>query len=95
MTHEDIDRIAQEYFDDKESTHEMDEIFMLAKNGLLLNQLFAYVKQLRSDYEKLNNPWGDRWEYTNPYDKVLNFVEDIFTKEKMLQLGDCYDTKTC
>ena len=27
MTREDIDRIASEYFDDKESEHEMDEVF--------------------------------------------------------------------
>ena len=34
MTKEDIDRIASEYFDDKESEHEMDEIFDLAKKAL-------------------------------------------------------------
>ena len=34
MTREDIDRIASEYFDDKESEHEMDEVFYLAKKAL-------------------------------------------------------------
>ena len=34
MTREDIDRIASEYFNDKESEHEMDEVFDLAKKGL-------------------------------------------------------------
>lgn len=34
MTREDIDRIASEYFDDKESEHEMDEVFDLAKKAL-------------------------------------------------------------
>ena len=34
MTKEDIDRIASEYFDDKESEHEMDEVFDLAKKAL-------------------------------------------------------------
>lgn len=34
MTKEDIDRIASEYFDDKESEHEMDEVFYLAKKAL-------------------------------------------------------------
>ena len=34
MTKEDIDRIASEYFNDKESEHEMDEVFDLAKRAL-------------------------------------------------------------
>ena len=34
MIKEDIDRIASEYFDDKESEHEMDEVFDLAKKAL-------------------------------------------------------------
>ncbi len=34
----DIDRIAQEYFDDRESEFEMDEIFALAKKGLAINK---------------------------------------------------------
>lgn len=34
MTREDISRIASEYFDDKESEHEMDEVFDLAKKSL-------------------------------------------------------------
>ena len=34
MTKEGIDRIASEYFDDKESEHEMDEVFDLAKKAL-------------------------------------------------------------
>ena len=33
MRREDIDRIASEYFDDKESEHEMDEVFDLAKKA--------------------------------------------------------------
>lgn len=34
MTKEDIDRIASEYFDDKESEHEMEEVFDLAEKAL-------------------------------------------------------------
>ena len=34
MTRKDINRIASEYFDDKESEHEMDEVFDLAKKAL-------------------------------------------------------------
>ena len=34
MTKEDIDRIASEYFDAKESEHEMEEVFDLAKKAI-------------------------------------------------------------
>ena len=33
------------------------------------------VSKLRDDYEKINNPWGDRWEYSNPYDAVLKLFK--------------------
>jgi len=45
MTLTDIDRIAQEYFDDKESTHEMDEVFEFAKKGILLAQVISGIKE--------------------------------------------------
>lgn len=54
MTREDIDRIASEYFDDKESEHEMDEIFDLAKKVLeerkadVLNKIRAEIEQFVS-----------------------------------------------
>jgi len=34
MTREDLDRIAQEYFDDRETEFEMDEVFDLAKKAI-------------------------------------------------------------
>lgn len=36
-----------------------------------IDALESEVTELRDNYEKINNPWGDRWEYTNPYDAVL------------------------
>lgn len=36
-----------------------------------VDALESEVKGLRDNYEKINNPWGDRWEYSNPYDAVL------------------------
>ena len=52
MTKEDIDRIASEYFDDKESEHEMDEVFDLAKKALeerkedVLEQIRAEIRAI-------------------------------------------------
>ena len=52
MTREDIDRIASEYFNDKESEHEMDEVFDLAKKGLeerkadVLDQIRAEISAI-------------------------------------------------
>jgi hypothetical protein len=45
MTREDIDRIASEYFNDKESEHEMDAVFDLAKKAL--EDMEILEKQMR------------------------------------------------
>lgn len=56
MTREDIDRIASEYFDDKESEHEMDEVFDLAKKALeerkddMLDKIKTEIEEIEKDY---------------------------------------------
>lgn len=40
-----------------------------------LEEIRKEVHELRQDYESVNNPWGDRWDYTNPYDKVLSLID--------------------
>ncbi len=39
-----------------------------------LDTLKSEVSELRDNYERINNPWGDRWEYSNPYDAVLKII---------------------
>ena len=56
MTREDIDRIASEYFNDKESEHEMDEVFDLAKKSIeerkenVLDKIRAEIEKTTSRY---------------------------------------------
>lgn len=40
-----------------------------------IDKAIEEIKAIRNNYEKVNNPWGDRWEYTNPYDKVLQILK--------------------
>lgn len=54
MTREDIDRIALEYFDDKESEHEMDEVFDLAKKALE-ERKEDMLDKIRSEIEQAAN----------------------------------------
>ncbi len=55
MTRGDVDRIASEYFDDKESEHEMDEVFYLAKKALeerkedMLDKIRAEIAEYKDD----------------------------------------------
>lgn len=39
-----------------------------------LDTIKTEVSELRDNYERINNPWGDRWEYSNPYDAVLKII---------------------
>ncbi len=61
MTREDIDRIASEYFNDKESEHEMDEVFDLAKKSIeerkenVLDKIRAEIEELPKTYPFINH----------------------------------------
>jgi hypothetical protein len=78
MTREDIDRIASEYFNDKESEHEMDEVFDLAKKAL--------EKQMQARH------WKDfaLWVATEIFDDMWEYNYDGFTEiacRKLAKLG--------
>lgn len=74
MTREDIDRIASEYFDDKESEHEMDEVFDLAKKALeerkadVLNKIRAEIERLKTSDE-----------YTGESILAVEFKDDVLS----------------
>ena len=76
MTREDIDRIASEYFDDKESEHEMDEVFDLVKKALeerkddMLDKIREEIEELE---EGIMSYYNDRpWIFK---DEVLAIID--------------------
>lgn len=73
MTREDIDRIASEYFDDKESEHEMDEVFDLAKNALEERKADV-LEQISEEVDKLKKVSDGNKVYVGIND-VLDIVE--------------------
>ena len=91
MTLIDGDRIitAQLYDDEHEEFTEkkmsiIDYINAYTDEGVtpaddVLNYIRTDVQALLDHYEKVNNPWGDRWEYTNPYKAVIKLF-DKYTK---------------
>lgn len=70
MTKEDIDRIASEYFNDKESEHEMDEVFDLAKKALeerkedMLDKIKAEIEQIANEEQKYDQKWARGLQYS-------------------------------
>ena len=77
MTKEDIDRIASEYFDDKESEHEMDEVFDLAKKALE-ERKEDVLEQIRAEISAI---------LTNSYDegvkeKALQIIDKYMKGEQ-------------
>ena len=86
MTRKDIDRIASEYFDDKESEHEMDEVFDLAKKALEHEPVLDKINKMKSeiadslefwDYSPNNNPLAK-----DMLETLTNFWGDMRGEEK-------------
>lgn len=72
MTREDIDRIASEYFDDKESEHEMDEVFDLAKKALE-ERKEDVLDKIRAEIEGLTYYWCE----VNPNSVIYDVLQII------------------
>lgn len=78
MIKEDIDRIASEYFDDKESEHEMDEVFDLAKKALeerkedILNKISHEIEASKWTDRHI---WIERNALADGLDKALEIID--------------------
>lgn len=82
MTREDIDRIASEYFNDKESEHEMDEVFDLAKKALE-ERKEDVLDKIRSEIEALTK--------TYPF---VNHIDSYVKEEDVRKIIDKYKVKS-
>jgi len=83
MTREDIDRIASEYFDDKESEHEMDEVFDLAKRTLekQMQETCEDVISRARVVEWLHNCTDDSIEHA--IDSNIEFIPSVNPQPKI------------
>lgn len=72
----DIDRIAQEYFDDRESEFEMDEIFVLAKKGLAINKI---KEDIKAEIDFHSTTFKDGMRYI-PKDMALDIINRTTSK---------------
>jgi len=70
LKYSDYDVIAMQF------TRPAIEIIVQALDSAVkIDKIENEVAKLRDNYEQINNPWGDRWEYSNPYDAVLKLFK--------------------
>ncbi len=86
MTREDIDRIASEYFNDKESEHEMDEVFDLAKKALeerkedMFGEIIAGLRA-----HKWNKDEGSKAIYDSAINDAVTYIEEYMDRDAEAQ----------
>ena len=66
-------RLCPEYY---QGDLVISQIVHAVKHGVDLDTIKAEITHERNAYEKANNPWGDRWDYTNPYDRCLQIINN-------------------
>ena len=52
-----------------------------------LDNMSKDIKEIRDEYERVNNPLGDRWEYTNPHDESLAIINKYISEIRIRALG--------
>ena len=91
MTREDIDRIASDYFNDKESEHEMDEVFDLAKKALE-KQMQEPCAMLDCFQPKSNEkPSSSQQSYNEEVAKAIDLLDNLIGMVEDNHSSD-YDT---